>query len=92
MLDDVASRPAETRHAVLTFLGGDSAKPSGDLDADHNKKSHHEKLKVNEASMAVMVEHFKQELFDCVELFGDPARNWLRLYGLTPNEPGACKR
>jgi hypothetical protein len=89
LLDDVISRPEQTRHEVLTFLGADSAKSSGGLEASHNRKSRFEKLKVGDAAMALMVEHFREELFACAGTFGDPARNWLRQYGLVPQEQSA---
>jgi hypothetical protein len=79
--DDIAERPEETRHDILTFLGADPAKSSGELDADHNRKSKAKKLELTDDIKAVLVDHFREELRACAELFGGHAKKWAAQYG-----------
>ena len=81
-LDDIASRPDDVRREVLTFLGADPDKPSGVIEAGHNRKSAGVKLTLTEDLQAVLVEYFAQELRDCASLFGGAATGWAAKYGL----------
>jgi hypothetical protein len=80
--DDLSSNPDATRAAILRYLGADPEKSSGDLSADYNRKANTQKLALPESIKAVLVEHFKDELRACADLFGGPAREWPERYGL----------
>ena len=81
-LDDIIENPDETRREILTFLGADPGKPSGEVDADHNRKSKVAKLPLTDDIRAVLVDHFRVELLACVDLFGAHATGWAERYGL----------
>jgi hypothetical protein len=80
--DDLASRPAEARWDILTYLGADPLKPSGAIAPDHNRKSSASKLPLNDDIKAVLVEHFRGELLAGSALFGGHAANWPTSYGV----------
>ena len=74
-LDDVIARPAETRAAILSFVGGDPAK-SSNVAADFNRKSR--SLAANcTAKMEKMLRSlFEDERKRCARMFGGPAERW----------------
>jgi len=80
--DDIAERPVETRHAILEFIGADPSKSSGELSADHNKKSSAAKLTMTDDIKAVLVEFFADEIRACAKRFGGHAVNWASKYGI----------
>ena len=80
---DELSRDSEgTRAAILQYLGGNSEKTSGDLPAGYNRKAEKQKLVLTEPIKAVLVDHFKDELRACADLFGGPAKEWPARYGV----------
>ncbi|HKO19553.1 MAG TPA: sulfotransferase [Acidobacteriaceae bacterium] len=80
--DDLAERPDQTRAEMIAYIGGDPAKPSGDLAAGHNRKAREEKLPLSEPVKGVLVEHFAEELRVCAKLFGGHAEAWAARYGV----------
>ena len=78
----VASKPAEARRQILLFLGADPQKPSGVLDAGHNRKSTDQKLPLTEPIKAVLIGHFADELRASARMFGGPAEVWAAQYGV----------
>jgi hypothetical protein len=80
--DDIEQRAEAVRSDILTFLGANPEKKSGDLEASFNRKSKM-KLMLTDERRAVLVEHFADELFACAEMFGGPAALWPAKYGLT---------
>lgn len=82
LLDDIIADPDGTRRSLLSFLGADPEKPSGELAAGHNRKSKDEKLPLTDDIKAIMVEHFRDEILDCVNVFGGSAARWPGRYGL----------
>lgn len=78
----VATDPAEARRQILRFLGADPEKPSGAIEAGHNRKSSDAKLELTEPVKAVLVEHFREELCACARMFGGPAEAWAAQYGV----------
>lgn len=79
--DDIAGRPVQARHDILTALGADPAKPSGNLPADYNPKTSQSKLKLTPEIQAVLAESFKDELKACAARFGSHAIKWPARYG-----------
>jgi hypothetical protein len=82
LFEVVAKAPERTRAEIITYLGGDPAKPSGDLPANYNRKSGNAKLTLTDSVKAVLVEYFADELRACGEVFGSHARNWAAQYGV----------
>ncbi|HTT99700.1 MAG TPA: sulfotransferase [Rhizomicrobium sp.] len=80
--DDIAERPDETRRAILEFIGADPAKSSGELSADHNKKSSNAKLDMTDDIKAVMVEFFADEIRASARRFGGHAVGWAEKYAI----------
>jgi Sulfotransferase family len=80
-MDDIIERPEETRYGVLTFLGADPAKPSGDLAAGYNSKSG-KKAELTSETTAVLVEYLRDEIRREAEVFGGHAVEWARKYGV----------
>lgn len=79
-MDDIATRPVETRAEIIRFLGGDPEKPSGDLSPGHNPKASGKKLELRDEIRDILAEHFREELQACAELFGGHARTWAERY------------
>jgi hypothetical protein len=80
--DDLTRDPAGLRDAIIGFLGGDAAKGSGPLAADHNTKAKQERLVLGEKVRAHMARFFEQELIASAAELGGPAADWPRRYGL----------
>jgi hypothetical protein len=82
-MDDIAGRPAETRAEIIGFLGGNAAKPSGDLPPGYNPKASGRKLELRDDIRDILAEHLQEELQTGAELFGGHARAWAERYGCT---------
>jgi Sulfotransferase family len=80
--DDLVKRPDWIRREILSYLGADSEKQSGELPADYNRKASAEKLELTPPIRAVLVEHFGEELRACGKAFGGAAEEWPARYGL----------
>jgi len=80
-LDDIAARPEQTRRDIITFLGGDAAKPPR-FAPNFNRKSETAKLTLTDDIKAVLVHRFAQELRDCAVAFGGHAAGWPARYGV----------
>jgi hypothetical protein len=81
--DDIASQPTETRRDILTFIGADPTKGSGDIAPDHNKKSSAAKLTLTDDIKAEMVDFFADEIRACATRFGGHAITWAQNYGIS---------
>jgi sulfotransferase family protein len=82
LFDDIVDEPEKARAEILTFLGADPAKKSGELSAGYNRKASAKKLTLTADAKAVLVDHFRNELKFCAELFGGHARKWAANYGV----------
>jgi len=82
LFDDIVSRPAEVRAEILSYIGADAGRASGDLSAAHNKKAGKTKLDMTDSVRAVLVERYAEELRTCAGMFGGAAREWPKRYGL----------
>jgi hypothetical protein len=82
LFDDIVNEPEKTRAEILSFLGADPAKGSGDLAASYNRKATAAKLELTPAAKAVLVDYFREELKVCSEMFGSHARKWAENYGI----------
>ena len=80
--DDLKRTPAELRHSIIEFLGGDSSKRSGELAVDHNSKAKLEKLELTDEVRAHIARFFEHELKACAAELGGAAREWPSRYGL----------
>jgi Sulfotransferase family len=81
-MDDIAGRPDETRNDMMTFLGADPAKPSGELSAGHNAKGKGKKMELTDDLRAVLADYLKDELKNGAAFFGGHAVEWARKYGV----------
>ncbi|MEY2440431.1 MAG: hypothetical protein QOI34_1816, partial [Verrucomicrobiota bacterium] len=79
--DDLKLNPARLRTAIVTFLGGDPGKPSGDLSAEHNAKAKKRKLPLPDSMRLHLAQFFERELKRCVDELGGPAAEWPARYG-----------
>ena len=85
ILDDVSENPAVERNKILSFLGGDPEKKSGELQPNFNRKSKHEKIAMPDEARETLVDYFADEMRKSVEVFGPRATDWLKRYGLKPS-------
>ncbi|HVV65062.1 MAG TPA: sulfotransferase [Rhizomicrobium sp.] len=81
-MDDIAAKPDETRRDILSFIGADPMKSSGDLAAGHNRKSKAAKLVMGEEHKRALVDYFADEIRACARRFGGHALAWATSYGL----------
>ncbi len=81
--DDLQRDAATLRAEVISFLGGDPDKRSGDLPADYNPKAAKEKLMMNAETRQKLVDFFADELRACATELGGAARDWPKRYGLS---------
>jgi len=79
--DDIAAAPEKIRADILRFLEADPEKKSGDIPADYNRKAK-TKLEMPPLAREVLVEYFREELEASAAIFGGPAREWPKRYGL----------
>jgi hypothetical protein len=80
--DDLKSDAVAMRRAIIAFLGGDPAKPSGRLSPDYNAKARKERLSLHETMQAYLARFFEEELKACATELGGAARKWPARYGL----------
>jgi hypothetical protein len=80
--DDLEGDPGQLRASILSFLGGDAAKPSGALTPDYNAKAAKQKLSLTDAARSHLVRFFEEELRACAMELDGPAKDWPRRYGL----------
>lgn len=80
--EDIAERPEEARNQIVSYLGGNPSKASGEIAVSHNRKSSAEKLELTPEIEAAIVDHFAGELRVCADMFGGHAANWPGQYGL----------
>lgn len=79
--DDIAATPENVRADVLRFLGADPKKKSRGVPPEHNRKAK-AKLEMPPLARDVLVDHFRKELEASAAVFGGPAREWPKQYGL----------
>jgi hypothetical protein len=79
--DDLKRAPGPLRDSIFRYLGGDPAKSSGDLPADHNSKAKLEKLELTDEVRRQMAWFFEDELKACAETLGGAALDWPARYG-----------
>ena len=79
--DDIKRDAAAARGGIISFLGGDAGKRSGNLAAGHNPKARMEKLEFTESARAHLARFFEDELKVCAEELGGAAVEWPGRYG-----------
>jgi Sulfotransferase family len=80
--DDLKIDPSGLRTSVISFLGGDPGKKSGNLPADYNPKARLEKLPLSEEMRSYLARFFEAELKACATELEGPAKEWPARYGL----------
>jgi hypothetical protein len=80
--EDVVATPDTVRTQIITFLGGDPKKLSGELPANHNFQAGVAKLPLTESIKSVLVEQLSDEICESAQLFGGPAERWPAVHGL----------
>jgi Sulfotransferase family len=79
--DDLRLDPARLRSSIISFLGGDPDKRSGELAADHDPKARLEKLPLTDEIRSQLGRFFEQELRACARELGGAATEWPSRYG-----------
>jgi hypothetical protein len=79
--DDLKRAPAQLRHSIIQYLGGDPSKSSGNLAVDHNSKAKLEKLELTDEVRSHMARFFERELKACADELGGAALEWPARYG-----------
>jgi hypothetical protein len=79
--DDLKRDPVEVRRAIISFLGGNPEKRSGELSADHNTKAAKKKLWLSNTMQRHLAKFFEQELKSCAAELGGVAADWPARYG-----------
>jgi hypothetical protein len=79
--DDLKLDPTRLRALVISFLGGDPSKKSGDLPADYNPKARLEKLPLSDEMRTHLARFFEAELKASASELGGPAKEWPARYG-----------
>ncbi|WP_421722890.1 sulfotransferase [Bauldia sp.] len=82
LFDDLMAHPIDLRHRILTFLGADSAKPSGTVAAGFNRKRNPQKKPLSDALRERLGRHLAAELEASAREFGGAAADWPGRYGL----------
>ena len=80
--DDLRTDPDGTRSRIISFLGGDPSKPSGNLPSDFNRKSSGQKIEMTASVRRALLALFGDELVKCAAILGGSAEEWPRKYGL----------
>ncbi len=78
--DDLQCDPAGFRRSIISFLGGDAGKPSGDLTPEHNTKANDPRLALSPEVKVRVAEFFAEELQNCAANLGGPAAAWPSRY------------
>jgi hypothetical protein len=81
-LDELVADPKALRARVISFVGGDPDKPSADLPPDFNRKEGKSSLPLSEQLGHMLAERLSDELKACADMFGGPAEDWPKRYGL----------
>jgi hypothetical protein len=79
--DDLRTDPAAVRRAIIEFLRGDPAKPSGQLSSGHNAKAGKKKLELTEKMRSHLAAFFENELKVSAAELGGAAKGWPARYG-----------
>lgn len=74
-LDDVIARPAETRAAILEFLGADPDAGTV-VPPDFNRKAKSRAVLPGAAAQSYLREKFEAERERCADMFGGAAKDW----------------
>jgi hypothetical protein len=82
LFDDLVADAAGFRRRVLSFLGGDPDKPSGDLPPGFNRKSSRLKRPLSAAFRQLLAQWMADELRESAREFGGSATAWPKKYGL----------
>ncbi len=80
--DDLVADPAGLRRRIISFIGGDPEKSSGDLPADFNRKALKSSIPMPDSLKHLVAARLAGELKACAAAFGGPAEAWPQLYGL----------
>ena len=80
--DDIVGKPDDVRAELITYLGGDPTKSSGEIEADHNRKATAQKLELTDDVRAIIADFFKDEIKASVARFGSYANSWATRYGI----------
>ena len=80
--DDLRNDAGATRRAIISFLGGNPDKQSGELAPDYNVKARKEKLPLPDATRLHLARLFESELRACATQLGGSAKNWPARYSL----------
>jgi len=82
MFDDLVKSPEEFRRSILLYLGADPDKETSAPAPSHNSKAQAKKLELTEPIRVILIEHLRDELRACADLFGAPAQCWAARYGV----------
>jgi hypothetical protein len=85
-LDEIAASPNRTRRKIISFLGGDPTKKSGDLEPGYNSKSARGKAEMPAEIREYLIDFFAEDMRASPKVFGPRARSWLTRYGLSRAE------
>jgi hypothetical protein len=80
--DDLKRSPVHLRATIISFLGGDPSKASGDLPPEFNAKAEKHKLPLTDSVRAHLAKFFQDELKACAAELGGSALEWPTRYGL----------
>jgi hypothetical protein len=79
--DDLVRDAAGLRHSMISFLGGDPVKHSGNLPATYNAKAKKQKLSMTQTAREHLARFFGDELRACAVELAGPAVDWPKRYG-----------
>jgi hypothetical protein len=82
LFDDLVADAATFRRNMLTFLGGDPDKPSGDLPPGFNRKATSSKRPLSDEFRQLLSQLLADELRESARAFGGSATGWPKKYGL----------
>lgn len=79
-LDHVDRDPVTARAGILEFLGADPSIPSS-VPPSHNSKAGRPRAEFTPEIQATLENYFREEIEDCISVFGAPAATWRRNAG-----------
>jgi hypothetical protein len=89
--DDLKQDPEAVRGRVLAFLGVDPQKFPAAISASEDSKAKNTRVRMTNEIHEHLAAYFADELRDCAEVFGGPAKEWPKCHGIQLRQSISCE-